>query len=215
MAKTSELLCERWVPLILREIMCGSVEDAAAIRDAIVIVRDHYEDLLENRLPRIAQRSGLALEAVEAARAGDAGKGFAVVASEVKSLANQTARATEDITKQIAHMQAATENTVHSIHGISTTITEMNGISNDIAAAVEQQGAATAEIAVMGAEGAVKVLYKKEISAAKDPKAMEAQLVAEYRDKFCSPYEAAKKAMITDVIEDAFRTTGYTAADID
>jgi propionyl-CoA carboxylase beta chain len=57
-----------------------------------------------------------------------------------------------------------------------------------------------AEIAVMGAEGAVKVLYKKEISAAKDPKAKEAELVAEYRDKFCSPYEAAKKAMITDVI---------------
>jgi propionyl-CoA carboxylase beta chain len=58
----------------------------------------------------------------------------------------------------------------------------------------------TAEIAVMGAEGAVKVLYKKELSAAKDPKAKEAELVAEYRDKFCSPYEAAKKAMITDVI---------------
>ena len=57
-----------------------------------------------------------------------------------------------------------------------------------------------AEIAVMGAEGAVKVLYKKEISAAKDPKAREAELVTEYRDKFCSPYEAAKKAMITDVI---------------
>jgi len=58
----------------------------------------------------------------------------------------------------------------------------------------------SAEIAVMGAEGAVKVLYKKEIGAAKDPKAKEAELVAEYRDKFCSPYEAAKKAMITDVI---------------
>jgi propionyl-CoA carboxylase beta chain len=58
----------------------------------------------------------------------------------------------------------------------------------------------TAEIAVMGAEGAVKVLFKREISAAKDPKAKEAELVAEYREKFCSPYEAAKKAMITDVI---------------
>ncbi|MGA2556266.1 MAG: acyl-CoA carboxylase subunit beta [Verrucomicrobiota bacterium] len=58
----------------------------------------------------------------------------------------------------------------------------------------------TAEIAVMGAEGAVKILYKREIAAAKDPKAREAELVAEYRDKFCSPYSAAKKAMITDVI---------------
>jgi len=59
----------------------------------------------------------------------------------------------------------------------------------------------SAEIAVMGAEGAVKILYKREITAAKDPKAKEAELVAEYREKFCSPYEAAKKAMITDVIK--------------
>ncbi|MHB1308513.1 MAG: acyl-CoA carboxylase subunit beta [Limisphaerales bacterium] len=61
----------------------------------------------------------------------------------------------------------------------------------------------TAEIAVMGADGAVKILYRREISAAKDPKAKEAELVAEYRAKFCSPYEAAAKAMITDVIEPA------------
>ena len=58
----------------------------------------------------------------------------------------------------------------------------------------------SAEIAVMGADGAVKILYRREIAAAKDPKAKEAELVAEYREKFCSPYEAAKKAMITDVI---------------
>jgi propionyl-CoA carboxylase beta chain len=58
----------------------------------------------------------------------------------------------------------------------------------------------TAEIAVMGAEGAVKILYKREITAAKDPKAKEAELVNDYRAKFCAPYEAAKKAMITDVI---------------
>jgi propionyl-CoA carboxylase beta chain len=57
-----------------------------------------------------------------------------------------------------------------------------------------------AEIAVMGAEGAVKILYRREITAAKDPKAREKELVAEYREKFCSPYEAARKAMITDVI---------------
>jgi propionyl-CoA carboxylase beta chain len=61
----------------------------------------------------------------------------------------------------------------------------------------------TAEIAVMGAEGAVKVLYKKEIAAAKDPKAKEAELVAEYRDQFASPYQAARKGMITDIIEPA------------
>jgi propionyl-CoA carboxylase beta chain len=61
----------------------------------------------------------------------------------------------------------------------------------------------TAEIAVMGADGAVKVLYKREIAAAANPKTEEARLAAEYRDKFCSPYEAAKKAMITDVISPA------------
>jgi propionyl-CoA carboxylase beta chain len=61
----------------------------------------------------------------------------------------------------------------------------------------------TAEIAVMGAEGAVKILYKRELAAAADPKQEEAKLVAEYRDHFCSPYEAAKKAMINDVISPA------------
>jgi propionyl-CoA carboxylase beta chain len=60
-----------------------------------------------------------------------------------------------------------------------------------------------AEIAVMGAEGAVKILYKREITAAKDPKAKEAELVASYREKFCSPYEVARNAMITDVITPA------------
>ncbi|MGZ4972135.1 MAG: acyl-CoA carboxylase subunit beta, partial [Limisphaerales bacterium] len=61
----------------------------------------------------------------------------------------------------------------------------------------------TAEIAVMGAEGAVKILFKREIAAASDPKAKEKELVADYREKFCSPYEAAKSAMITDVISPA------------
>ena len=61
----------------------------------------------------------------------------------------------------------------------------------------------TAEIAVMGAEGAVKILYKREIAAAADPKAMEVTYVTEYRDKFASPYQAARKGMITDVIEPA------------
>jgi propionyl-CoA carboxylase beta chain len=61
----------------------------------------------------------------------------------------------------------------------------------------------TAEIAVMGADGAVKILYKREVSTAEDPKAKEAELVAEYRAKFCSPYEAASKSLITDVIDPA------------
>ena len=68
----------------------------------------------------------------------------------------------------------------------------------------------TAEIAVMGADGAVKVLFKKEIAAAADPKAKEAELVADYKEKFASPFEAARKGMITDVIEPA-QTRGILA----
>jgi methyl-accepting chemotaxis protein len=90
----------------------------------------------------------LALNAtIEAARAGDAGKGFAVVASEVKSLANQTSRATEEIDSHINRIQAATQDAVTAIQGIVSVISEADGIGTTIAAAVEQQGAATREIA--------------------------------------------------------------------
>jgi methyl-accepting chemotaxis protein len=95
-----------------------------------------------------SQTNLLALNAtIEAARAGDAGKGFAVVASEVKSLATQTAKATEDITRQISEIQEATDQTVTAIRGIGATIAELNDIATAIAAAVEEQGAATQEIA--------------------------------------------------------------------
>jgi methyl-accepting chemotaxis protein len=94
------------------------------------------------------QTNLLALTAtIEAARAGEAGRGFAVVASEVKALAAQTAKATDEIGSQIAGMQAATQDSVATIHEISATINLMSEISSAIAAAVEEQGAATQEIA--------------------------------------------------------------------
>jgi methyl-accepting chemotaxis protein len=94
------------------------------------------------------QTNLLALNAtIEAARAGEAGKGFAVVASEVKSLANQTAKATTEIAEQITAIQSASGETVTAIRGIITTISEINDIATAIAAAVEEQGAATKEIA--------------------------------------------------------------------
>ncbi len=94
------------------------------------------------------QTNLLALNAtIEAARAGEAGRGFAVVASEVKALASQTAKATDEITTQIAGMQAATGASVATIKEISSTIDLMSEISSTIAAAVEEQGAATQEIA--------------------------------------------------------------------
>jgi methyl-accepting chemotaxis protein len=115
----------------------GLAEAAQKIGDVVKLISDIA-----------GQTNLLALNAtIEAARAGEAGKGFAVVASEVKSLATQTAKATEDISARIGDIQAATGQSVQAIQAIGRTIGGINEISTTIAAAVEQQGAATKEIA--------------------------------------------------------------------
>jgi methyl-accepting chemotaxis protein len=112
-------------------------EAAGRIGDVVRLITDIAE-----------QTNLLALNAtIEAARAGDAGRGFAVVAGEVKALAGQTARATEDITTQIAAMQHATMRSIEAIGAIERTIRAIGEISGAIAAAVTEQGAPTQEIA--------------------------------------------------------------------
>ncbi len=120
------------------ETVQGLAEAAQKIGEVVNLISDIAE-----------QTNLLALNAtIEAARAGEAGKGFAVVASEVKSLANQTAKATEDIATQIGSMQDATGEAVTAIEGISSTIGQINEIATTIASAVEEQSAATQEIAL-------------------------------------------------------------------
>ncbi len=123
-------------------------EDANGRVQGLAGAAEKIGEIIEMITGIAEQTNLLALNAtVEAARAGDAGKGFAVVASEVKNLARQTVRATEDISTQVSTIQRETSKTVYAIRGINTTISSMDGITTAIAAAIEQQGAATQEIA--------------------------------------------------------------------
>ncbi len=122
-------------------IMTGLAEAAGTIGDVVRLIGDIA-----------GQTNLLALNAtIEAARAGEAGKGFAVVASEVKQLANETARATQEIGQQIGAVQQATERAVEALRSIGGTVQRIEGVTSAIAGAVEQQGAATREIAATAA----------------------------------------------------------------
>lgn len=122
----------------------GLAEAANKIGDVVSLISEIAE-----------QTNLLALNAtIEAARAGDAGKGFAVVASEVKSLAGQTAKATEEISAQIASIQASTTEAVDEIGRVSESVEEVNSYTTTISDAVQQQGAATNEISRNVAEAA-------------------------------------------------------------
>jgi methyl-accepting chemotaxis protein len=133
------------------DVAAKAVDDAKqtnATVDGLAQAAQKIGDVVQLIQDIASQTNLLALNAtIEAARAGEAGKGFAVVASEVKSLATQTARATDDIKSQIEAIQAATGSAVEAIQSISGTITRVNDISAAIAEAVERQGHATNEMA--------------------------------------------------------------------
>ncbi len=126
----------------------GEVERTGETVEALAQAAQKIGDVVKLISDIASQTNLLALNAtIEAARAGEAGKGFAVVASEVKSLASQTAKATEEIGGQIAEIQNATGASVTAMKAIGETITRINQIAAAIASAVEEQGAATQEIA--------------------------------------------------------------------
>ncbi|MFO7482311.1 methyl-accepting chemotaxis protein [Oceanibaculum nanhaiense] len=126
----------------------GTATQTQATAEGLVAATQKIGEVV-SLIQAIAEQTNLlALNAtIEAARAGEAGKGFAVVASEVKNLANQTAKATEEITHQIGEVQGGTERTVGAIKEIAAVIGESREIAATIASAVEQQDAATQEIA--------------------------------------------------------------------
>ncbi|UDF04085.1 methyl-accepting chemotaxis protein [Asticcacaulis sp. AND118] len=133
------------------EIAAEAVSEADKTNDSMVELSRAADQIGEvvDLINAIAQQTNLlALNAtIESARAGEAGKGFAVVASEVKSLAQQTAKATDEIRERIKDIQTAAQNGVSAIRGIGATIKHMNEIASSIADSVHQQGDATNEIA--------------------------------------------------------------------
>jgi methyl-accepting chemotaxis protein len=140
------------------EIAGAAVDQANSANSevqSLAIAAQRIGDVVKLISEIAAQTNLLALNAtIEAARAGEAGRGFAVVASEVNALASQTSKATDEISAQVGAIQGATQSSVEAIQGITTTIGKVSEIASAIASAVEEQGAATLEIARNVAEAA-------------------------------------------------------------
>ena len=131
----------------LAQTAMGEADQTAALVQALRQTSARIGDMVGLISNIASQTNLLALNAtIEAARAGEAGRGFAVVAAEVKELANQTGKATEEIATQIGEIQGVTDQAVSAIGAITGRIREINSVATSIAAAVEQQGAATQEI---------------------------------------------------------------------
>jgi len=133
------------------EVARQALQSTRATKDSVIALAEQARQIgdVVDMIGRVADQTNLlALNAnIEAARAGEAGKGFAVVAQEVKTLANQTAKATTEIADRIGAVQEATRESASRIEDIANVIEEVSTIATAIAAAVEEQGAATAEIA--------------------------------------------------------------------
>ncbi|MFO0406010.1 MAG: methyl-accepting chemotaxis protein [Labrys sp. (in: a-proteobacteria)] len=182
------------------------VSSLAAAADKIGAVIGIIRDIAE-------QTNLLALNAtIEAARAGEMGKGFAVVASEVKTLASQTARATDEIATQISGVQASTSAAVAAIRAITLAVSDINKVTATIAAAVEEQNAATGEIArsvQMASDGTVQATQNaRGVSSAIKATSSEAGTVrnasrtlSEVSDRIALDVEAFLSAVVKDVDE--------------
>ncbi len=192
-----------------------AVEAGSDTRRTIEALNEKVERIgaVADMIGEIAAKTNLlALNAtIEAARAGDAGKGFAVVASEVKALATQTARSTEEISRHIAEVRSATEASVSSVVRIEQTITEINSIAGSIAAAVEEQGAATAEIArnVTDTAAGVNEMTRRinEVSA-------EAEKTGGQADKVLNDTKALNRAVV-ELKHSVTRAVRTSTADVD